>query len=232
MLNLGARHEPPKVDRVPYIPMLEENNVKEGFLESEEYLKLLDALPSYLRPMLTFGYRTGWRKEEVSDLTWDRIDLKERMAVKLSGETKNREARAIYLDDQLLKLLRIQQVQTPKDCQHVFSREGEKINDFRFSWNQACREAGLGYGYKLNESYVNRCEQEGLKAGPTFHDLRRTAARNLIRSGVDRDVAKRITGHKTDSIFSRYNIVSANDLKEAAIKQDAFLDGHNNGHNR
>jgi hypothetical protein len=48
MLNLGARSTPPKVDRVPYIPMLRENNVRKGFLEHAEFITLRNALPSYL----------------------------------------------------------------------------------------------------------------------------------------------------------------------------------------
>ena len=58
-----------------------------------------------------------------------------------------------------------------------------------------------------------------------LHDFRRSAARNLLRAGVNRDVAKRITGHKTDSMFSRYNIVAENDLAEAAEKLESRRNG-------
>jgi hypothetical protein len=51
-----------------------------------------------------------------------------------------------------------------------------------------------------------------------LHDFRRTAVRNLIRAGVSRDVARKISGHETDSIFSRYNITEENDLTDAAKK--------------
>ncbi len=59
------------------------------------------------------------------------------------------------------------------------------------------------------------------------HDLRRTAVRNLIRSGDQEIVSMRITGHRTRSVFDRYNIVSPADLQDAARK---MADGHNPGH--
>lgn len=55
-----------------------------------------------------------------------------------------------------------------------------------------------------------------------MHDLRRTAARDLIKANVDRDTAKRMLGHETDSIFTRYRIVQGDDLKEAAAKLSAY----------
>jgi len=66
---------PPKVATVPYIRMLKENNARKGFFERDDFLKLWMALPAYLRPIVTFGYRYGWRKAEIMHLTWDRVDL-------------------------------------------------------------------------------------------------------------------------------------------------------------
>jgi integrase len=77
------------------------------------------------------------------------------------------------------------------DCPYVFHRSGRPIKDFRVSWATACKKVGLVGG----------------RGGVIPHDLRRCAARNLSRAGVREQVAMRITGHKTASMYRRYRIV-------------------------
>lgn len=89
--HLGWKSTPRKVATVPYIPMLEEHNVRKGFFEHDQFLAMRTALPEYLRPVLTFAYYTGCRRGEILALQWSQVDLLER-AVRLEpGTTKNDE---------------------------------------------------------------------------------------------------------------------------------------------
>jgi integrase len=81
----------------------------------------------------------------------------------------------------------------------VFHHEGKPIGSFRKKWESAVRKAGL--------------------PGRLFHDFRRSAVRNLVRAGVPAKIAMQLTGHKTRSIFERYNITEeSEDLNNAVAR--------------
>jgi integrase len=207
--------------------MLKETNVRKGFFEHDEYLALSDALPSYLKPFATFAYKFGWRDEEIADLTWSQVDRVKGIVTLEVGGTKNDDARTVYLDDELKETFNQLWENRKRNgilIPNVFpnkKRNGPIVN-FRKSWNAACRKAGLGYGYKIGKKYVEKWALK-LPAGPTLHDFRRTAVRNMVRSGINERVAMMISGHKTRSVFDRYNIVSDADLRLATQRQEAYL---------
>ncbi len=133
MLNLGARQTPPKVDKVPHIPMLKENNVRTGFFEHEDFVAVRDALPEYLKIVITFAYSTGWRRAEILNLTWRNVDLQEGMVRLNPGTTKNDEGRAVYLDAELLGMMEDLQRHKVFGCSYVFHRNGPTNTGERLS---------------------------------------------------------------------------------------------------
>jgi len=228
MFHLGAQCTPPKVNLIPYIPMLKESNIRKGFFEYAEFLALRDALPEDLRPIVTFGYHSGWRKAEILGLTWDKVDLKEGSVRLDPGETKNEEGRTLYMNNELLEEMHKLQANRHLGCPFVFHREGKPIVDFRKAWISASIQVGLCEVLKDGEAKAvvvkDKKGNEKLVKVPTriFHDFRRTAIRDMVRSGVSERIAMSISGHKTRNVFDRYNIVSDQDLKEAAKKKQAY----------
>ena len=137
-----------------------------------------------------------------------------------SGTTKNREGRTVILTLDLRAVLLEQWKQacvivkkrnpeaTARDIATavpVFHRTGKPIKDFRGAWATACKNAG--------------------QTGRIPHDFRRTAVRNMVRAGIPERVAMMISGHKTRSVFERYNIVSEADLRAAAERLSGPIPG-------
>jgi integrase len=93
----------------------------------------------------------------------------------------------------------------------LFRKDGPVFDtaNFRREWIKACVKLGLGK--KAGEEWH---QYEGLIP----HDFRRSAARNLIRAGVDQSIAMRITGHRTVAVFRRYSIFSTEQTDEVMAK--------------
>jgi integrase len=207
--NLGAEQTPPLVDKanIPKIKLLEENNAREGFFEHDDFLAVKDALPTHLQGLVTFAYKTGWRVSEITTLTWDRVDLGQGAVWLAAKNSKNKKAREIYLDDELKQILGQQWRASAKNkLPYVFlnAHGADRVKKFYKSWDNACAKAKVGKRY--------------------FHDFRRTAVRNMVRSGIPESVAMKVSGHKTRAVFDRYNIVDENDLKMAAKTQHEYLE--------
>jgi integrase len=116
-----------------------------------------------------------------------------------------------------------------------FHRKGLPIAEFRNSWAWACCAAGIGKlvcphcsGDVDEKRTCAQCSatwrREELRyVGRLFHDLRRSAVRDLIRAGVSAHVAMSISGHKTDSMLRRYDIVDTRDQRAALERRAEYL---------
>jgi integrase len=201
--SLGFDAEPQKVSRVPKFHRFivsEKGNERRGFVEEAEYRKLADGAIGqlWLRALLTLGYTYGFRKGELLEMRCSQVDLLNNTVSLYSGETKNDEGRTVVLTEACrILVMELRRGKQPRD--YLFTREsGEPVRDFRGAWDVLVKAAKL--------------------SGLLFHDLRRSAVRNMIRRGVPQKTAQKISGHKTDAVFNRYNIISEGDIRDAARK--------------
>ncbi len=206
--NLAHRQD--RITRVPYIPLLREDNARQGFFEHEEIEAVIAHLPEPINEITRFAYFSGWRKGEILPLHWQAVDRKAR-EIRLRT-SKSGHGRVLPLEGDLWEIIgrrwtarKFRNANGIKGLSElVFHKQGRPIREFRKSWATACKEAGV---------------PEKL-----FHDLRRTAVRNMVRAGVPQSVAMAISGHRTISMFLRYNITSDEDRREAIRDTLAYIE--------
>jgi integrase len=215
MLRLAL--EQGRIQAVPFVKLLEEDNVRTGFFEPHQLAAVLAHLDEDVVPMVRFAAITGWRSGEVKALEWPQIDFAAGEVRLEPGTTKNRKGRTFPFTPELRELLLAQRERTDRVQREqgriiasVFHRNGKPISDFRGAWAKACELAGV--------------------PDRLVHDLRRTAIRAMVRAGVPERVAMQLSGHRTPSVFARYDIVSGGDLRDAAAKLAG--QGNRKHHNR
>lgn len=239
-----------KLCSVPTIRHLsEKGNARQGFFEEPEFRSVLSHLPNYLQDFFLFCYLSGWRTGEVKSLLWANVDAD---CIRLRAEdAKNGHGRAIVCAGELAAVLERRQaaraVETPTGAvlsEFIFHDAGQPIGDYRKAWQRSCIMAGCGKvvcpkcsgavepdrvaGTRISTWRCTGCSKvvkyEALRyVGRLAHDLRRSSIRTMVRAGVSEKVAMSISGHRTRSVFDRYNIVSEDDLRDAAQKQEQYL---------
>lgn len=210
MFHLGQKATPPKVNRIPGFPRLAEDNVRKGFLEDAQYEVLFGSnSENWFRAIVEVGRTYGWRVGELLSMRVKQVDLISRTIRLEPGTTKNRDGREVTMTKRVQELLKLC-VFGKQPEGFVFTRSnGTPVRDFRGTWEKACGKAGV--------------------FGLLFHDLRRTAARNLRKAGVAEGVIMKIGGWRTRSVFERYAIVSQADIADAIGKLEV-RNGHSLGH--
>jgi len=205
MFQLASQQTPSLVGPTPHIPHLQENNVRQGFFTEDEYKVLRGVLPDHVKVPLIMAYWTGMRAGEILKLQWDQLDLERGLLRLEPGTTKNNQGRLVPLVKEVIGALwkwKQRTLHRYPSCPWVCHYRGKRLlNIPTKSWRKACQRVGL--------------------KGKLFHDLRRTAVRNMVRAGISERVAMVISGHKTRSVFDRYDIVSEADLTLARTRLEA-----------
>lgn len=211
MMNLALREG--KIQFIPPFPKLEEKPPRHGFVERGEFDKLQNEFPKRLRPILTFLYLTGRSLGEAGQICWKQVDFD---ALEIRLEQNGRDSgkpRIIPLDGLEELVAELRQKKDAGESQHdrVFC-----MTNLRKVWRRACIRRGLG---RMDFLPSGREVYSGL----LMRDLRRSALRNMIDSGVAEKVAMEISGHTSREVFDRFNIVSTRQLREAMKKGGGSL---------
>ena len=190
------------VEKVPHIPRFRLNNARQGFFEAEDFERVISFLPDYLEDFTRFAYYSGWRRNEIATLEWR--DIQDGV-IRLRPEvSKTSEGRLLILTGVIADIIDRRREERKDLLPYVFYFEGRRIGRFERSWRTACKKAGV--------------------PGKVFHDLRRTAVRNMVRAGIPERTAMSISGHKTRAIFDRYNIVNEEDIRQAMTQTFEYLE--------
>jgi integrase len=172
--------------------MLKENNVRKGFVEDADFDNLCAATEEpWLRAFLEVAYTYGWRLGELLGLRVRNLNFTTRTIRLDVGTTKNGEGREVEMTARVFELLK-GMAAGKKAEEAVFTRRRGNVNvpvrEMRRDWAALIQRAGL--------------------PGLLVHDLRRSCVKAMTRAGIPQAVAMKVTGHKTDSMYRRYFIVS------------------------
>jgi integrase len=208
MLNAAQEEGEIESNPIKYCKMETENNVRERVLTEEEFERLLNVSPEYLKPVLITAFYEPMRKSEIIGLTWDEIDINKAPGfIRLPDwRTKGGKAgRAIPLHPRVRKTLMKLPSRFLKG--RVFLKDGKPFNDFKRSFATAKKDAGI-------DDFL-------------FHDFRHCAVTNLRKAGNDYSTIMKASGHKTMSMFSRYNLVDEEDVAKIRWKGEQQGDPNN-----
>jgi integrase len=206
--SLALKHG--KIFTKPAIPKLKEAAARSGFFDRAQ----VDAVSQHLSPVLAavvrFAFITGWRiPSEVLTLEWRQLE---------PGMTKNGEGREFKITTALREVLE-SRLKVADDLKRTHGLIVARVF-FRMVAKGRRGEKSPKPIRAFNKAFTAACVAAGCP-GRIPHDFRRSAVRTFVRAGISERVAMQMSGHRTRSVFDRYNIVSETDLTEAATKLNA-----------
>jgi len=142
------------------------------------------------------------------NLTWNKIDLINRVIQLDAKDTKDKEARNIPIHDELYSILKAIPRSIHND--HVFLYKGKPVEDIRGGLKTACKNAGISYSRFVKDGFI-------------FHDLPHSFNTHMRKAGIQESVIMAITGHSTREMFDRYNTVDEEDTRKAIDKLQGYF---------
>ena len=196
MLNYAVDCGYLKFNPIRRVKFLNAPNTRDVVITEEIKEKILDELPAVIRPIIELQFDTGMRREEVLSLKKNQLFLKDGVIRLRETDTKTQTARVVPLTQRVIQSLKELPVFPKSDYVFNNPKTETRWRDIKRSFHSACKAAGVPHVW--------------------MHDLRRSFATHARKRGIPETVVMKITGHKTRSIFARYNIIDEDDLKNAA----------------
>jgi integrase len=200
MLNEAVKYKKISSNPIKEAKNHREDNIRERVLTDTEFDKLHSEASEHIKPILLVAFYEPMRFDEIMKLTWSEVDLKTDLgfirlpANRVKGK---KEGRVIPLHPRVKEALQV--LPSRFKGGRVFLKKGKHLYDIRVSFNEAKIKAGI-------DDF-------------TFHDFRHCAITNLRRAGNDIPTIMKISGHKTMSMFQRYNLVDDEDIQNIKWKQ-------------
>ena len=195
MFNKAIRDGKLEKNPLKGIKHLKENNERERILSAEEWERYKASCPPWYLPIATMAYFTARRRGKIINLALSRVDLKNGFIRLRPEDTKTQYGRSIPIHPEVMEVLKKGLKVRSLDMDKVFHRNGKPIT------KRTVREA--------HESICKKAEIENF----TFHDFRHTAINNWRKAGHDYFKIMAASGHRTVSVFKRYNMVDEGELK-------------------
>ena len=188
---------------VPAVAQLTEDNVREGFIRVPVFNSLLAEVPDpNVRDIIEFLYNSGWRSGEPKAMQWNWLDL-DSWTVRLPAEySKNKKPRTLPLEGALRDIIKRRIVLRDPASPFVFHRKGKPIKSFRKAFKAAAKATGM--------------------AELVPHDMRRSAVRNFRKAGLSESDGMKLSGHKTRSVYDRYDIIDDEDSRQAMRRAQEY----------
>ena len=207
IFNKAKRDKKAEGNPTEGVKLLPEDNVRMRVLSTEEWERYKANCPPWYRPVAVMAYLTAMRKAEIINLSPSRIDLNEGLIRLKAEDTKTKEARSIPIHAVLMEILKNAMKVRSLSCDRVFHLNGKPItqHNIRAAHESACRGAGI-------EDF-------------NVHDFRHTCINNWRKKRHDYFKIMSASGHKTMSVFKRYNMVDEEELKTLVQEQmDTYMD--------
>ena len=210
MLNFAVKYGKIETNPIIKVAKIKDDNVRQRIISKSEFETLLSFSPVHLKPILKMAYYEPMRKEEIIGLTWDEIDLQSEFIRLAATRTKGKKSgRSIPIHPQIKEMLfSLPRSITTNRVFLYLDKQGRyrPFKGFSRSWNRVRKLAGIN--------------------DVVFHDFRHTAITNMRKAGNPPSVIMKASGHKTMSMFLRYNLVDDDDLRSMKWNDESIEVGN------